>query len=85
MLPRGASAWRCIDIFDQGTPISGGGNFDGFVSIFSSDHQNVNLKPKWRVFHTNVSSLNITSPNSSYNADDSTTLMSNHSISMVFP
>ena len=55
----------------RGTPISGGGNFDGFVSVFSSDHQNVNLKPKWSVFHTNVSSLNITSPNSSYNADDS--------------
>ena len=57
----------------RGTPISGGGNFDGFVSVYSSDYSDTKFRPEWAIYHTNVSSLNITSQSSTYNADNSYT------------
>ena len=57
----------------RGTPISTGGNFDGFVSVYSSDNSNINLRPTLEIIHTNVSTLNITSQTMTYNADGSYT------------
>ena len=55
----------------RGTPVSSGGNFDGFVSVYSSDHPDIRFRPDWGVTHTNVSTLNITSQNVNFNADNS--------------
>ena len=54
----------------RGNPLSSS-NYDGFVKLHSSDDSQLNMRPSFRVFHTNISSLNITSTASSYNADDS--------------
>ena len=53
----------------RGTPISTGGNFDGFVSIYSSESADYRLRPKWDVIHTDVSTLNISSQSNVFDAD----------------
>ncbi len=56
----------------RGTPQSVG-NYDGFVKFHSSDDVQENLRPNFKVIHTNISSLNITTNAVSFNADDTYT------------
>ena len=53
----------------RGTPISAGSNFDGYVSVFSSDHIDEKLRPDWSLTHTNISSLNISTQSTSFDSD----------------
>ena len=53
----------------RGTPISTGGVFDGYVSVFSSDATASKKQPAWSLSHTNVSLLNITTQSTLFNAD----------------
>lgn len=62
-----------ISLIIIGNPISSGGNFDGFVSLHSSDSSERKSRPKFEVTHTNVSTLNITTSSTSFNADSSYT------------
>ncbi|DAC53108.1 MAG TPA: DNRLRE domain-containing protein, partial [Candidatus Poseidoniaceae archaeon] len=67
----GQSIGDVLTFLIRGTPISTGGNFDGYVSVYSSDYSDINLRPKLEILHTNVSILNITSQTVNYNADGS--------------
>ena len=53
----------------RGTPISTGGNFDGFVSVFSSEVIQSKKQPAWSLTHTNVASLNISTQTNIFDAD----------------
>lgn len=53
----------------RGTPISTGGNFDGFVSVFSSEAIQSKRQPAWSLTHTNVASMNISTQTNIFDAD----------------
>ena len=57
-----------INLLIKGVPLSSNGLFDGFVSLHTSEASE-QLRPKFDVTHTNVSTLNLTSSVTSYNAD----------------
>ena len=57
----------------RGTTQSTTSNNDGFVTIHSSEHNVQNLRPKFKIHHTNVSTLNITTTSSTFDADNSYT------------
>ena len=57
-----------INLLIRGVPISSTGTFDGFVSLHTSEAAE-QFRPKFQVVHTNVSTLNITSAVTSYDAD----------------
>ncbi|MEC8249681.1 MAG: DNRLRE domain-containing protein, partial [Candidatus Thermoplasmatota archaeon] len=52
-----------------GTPL-GTGNVDGFVSLHSSDDSQQIVRPKFTVKHTNISSLNISTTSTQFDADN---------------
>ena len=58
-----------IQLIIKGTPLSTGGNFDGFAKFYSNEFSGNDQKPNWKIFHTNVSSLNITSNSGPFDAD----------------
>jgi hypothetical protein len=58
-----------IQLIIKGTPLSTGGNFDGFAKFYSNEFSGNEQKPNWEISHTNVSSLNITSNSGPFDAD----------------
>ena len=61
-----------ITLLIRGTPLSNNNN-DGFVKLHSSEDQQLNVRPKFTIYHTNISSLNITTTATGFNADDTYT------------
>ena len=61
-----------ITLLIRGTPLSNNNN-DGFVKLHSSEDQQLNVRPKFEIYHTNISSLNITTSATGFNADDTYT------------
>ena len=62
-----------IHLLVRGSPLSTTTNTDGFVTLHSSEDSQQNLRPKFKLVHTNISSLNITTPSATFNADDTYT------------
>ncbi|MFL2882145.1 MAG: DNRLRE domain-containing protein, partial [Candidatus Poseidoniaceae archaeon] len=58
-----------ILLFIRGEPISSTGTYDGFVQIHSSEALEEKFRPKFEIHHTNVSSLNISTSSTSFDAD----------------
>ena len=58
-----------IQLIIKGTPLSTGGNFDGFAKFYSNEFINYQQRPTWVISHTNVSSLNITSNSGTFDSD----------------
>ena len=48
-------------------------NNDGFVILHSSEAQNKDNRPEFKLYHTNISSLNITTTSTVFDADNSYT------------
>ena len=62
-----------LHLLVRGTTLSTTSNTGGFVKLYSSEDSLSNLRPKFKIQHTNVSSLNITTASTTFNADDSYT------------
>jgi len=58
-----------IHLIIRGSPVSTGGNFDGFANFYSNEATNSEQRPVWSLQHTNVSNLNITTVSSTINGD----------------